>query len=154
MKSRNTYKAHTRRSSERVEGGFFAFPWDVIDSPAYKSLSYPAKALLVELGRQLGNDNNGMLTITKKRLSSRGWTSADVINRAKNQLIAAGFIHQTVMGYRPNKASWYAVTWYNLYDNIKFDANARDTFVRGSYRQHGSFPNHKVSAPDPDSTLT
>lgn len=120
--------------ADRVPGGFVLLPWDVLDSDAYLGLSYPARCLLVELARQLSPDNNGRLLLTHKRLKKRGWTSADVIARAKKELLTSGLIHQTVMGYRPNKASWYAVTWLLLYPNPKFDIGVCESFKRGAYR--------------------
>ena len=121
-------------NTDRVPGGFIALPWDVLDSSAYQKLSYPAKCLLIELARQLGPDNNGRLLLTLTKLKKRGWNSADVISRAKKELLNALLIHETVMGYRPNKASWYAVTWMKLYPNPKYDPGTYETFKRGSYQ--------------------
>ncbi len=112
---------------------FIAMPWVVIDSPAYFELSHPAKSLLLEISRQYVKDNNGRLLASYRYLRTRGWTSADTITRAKKELIAAGFIHETVKGHRPNKASWYAVTWLVL-DKLKgYDFGAEQTFVRSAY---------------------
>ncbi len=105
-----TGKVDTGRDS----GGFVALPWSVMDCPAYARLSHPAKALLLEVARQWVRDNNGRLLASGAYLAKRGWKSADVITRAKRELIAAGFLFETVMGHRPNKASWYAVTWRAL----------------------------------------
>ena len=66
-------------------------------------------------------------------LRKRGWNSPDVITRAKRELLKAGFIFETVMGHRPNKASWYALTWRSL-DNLKgYDTGAKEMFRRGAY---------------------
>ena len=35
----------------RDTGGFVAIPWPVLDSAAYKGLSHPAKALLIEMAQ-------------------------------------------------------------------------------------------------------
>jgi len=119
--------------SGRDPGGFVALPWSVLDCPAYTRLSHPARSLLMEIARQWVRDNNGRLLASGAYLSKRGWKSADVITRAKRELIAAGFIHETVMGQRPNKASWYAVTWQRL-DKLKgYDEGAEATFRRGAY---------------------
>lgn len=67
-------------------------------------------------------------------LATRGWTSNDVITRAKRKLLAAGFIHETAMGHRPNKAAWYAVTWRTLDKIPGYDFGAAETFQRGAYR--------------------
>jgi len=119
---------------DRDAGGFMAIPWCVTDSAAYKRLSYPAKALLFEIARQFVRDNNGSLLCSMRYLREHGWTSSDVVSRAKKELLLSGFIHETVRGHRPNKASWYAVTWRGL-DNLKgYDLEAKATFRRSAYR--------------------
>jgi len=120
--------------SGRDPGGFVAIPWSVLDSNAYRSLSMHAKALLVEIARQLRGDNNGALLCSRAYMGPRGWKSADMLTKAKRELLEAGFLHETVMGRRPNKASWYAVTWSGL-DRINgFDPGAAETFNRGAYK--------------------
>lgn len=127
-------KRGSKGDSGRDAGGFLALPWAVLDSPAYKALSYPARALLLEIARQFVRDNNGRLLTSKAYLAKRGWTSSDVIDRAKHELIAAGLIFETVKGRRPNKASWYAVTWRTLDRHPDYDPGALAGFERGAYR--------------------
>ncbi len=129
----------------RDPGGFVALPWAVLDCPAYARLSHPARSLLWEFARQYVRNNNGMLLASGVYLAKRGWTSTDVITRAKRELLAAGFIHETVQGHRPNKASWYAVTWYVLDRHPTYDPGAVETFERGAYRKNASLtPSHGV----------
>lgn len=135
--------ANGRSKGRRVDpgrdgGGFVALPWAVLDCPAYAALGHPAKALLIELARQLGTDNNGQLLATYARLSPRGWKSHDVIDRALRELVAVGFVYRTVEGRRPNRASWFAVTWYALSPHSDYDAGAEAGFVRGAYRNGNS----------------
>ena len=119
---------------DRDGGGFMAIPWSVTDSAAYQRLSYPAKALLIEIARQFVKNNNGALLCSMRYLREHGWKSSDVVSRAKKELLLNGLIHETVRGHRPNKASWYAITWRGL-DNLKgFDPEAKLTFVRSAYR--------------------
>ena len=123
----------SKGESGRDAGGFVALPWSVLDCPAYARLSHPARALLLEIARQFVKDNNGKLLASGTYVRKRGWKSADVITRAKRELIAAGFIFETVMGQRPNRASWYAVTWQRL-DRLKgYDEGALESFRRGEY---------------------
>lgn len=117
----------------RDPGGFIALPWAVIDSYAYQTLSHPAKALLLEIARQFVRDNNGRLLASRAYLAKRGWNSADTISRALKELIAAKLIHQTVQGHRPNKASWFALTWRTLDRLPGYDAGATESFRRGAY---------------------
>lgn len=133
--------------SGRDGGGFVALPWSVLDCPTYALLSHPARALLLEIARQFVRDNNGRLLASASYLSKRGWKSADVITRAKRELLAAGFIHETVKGHRPNKASWYAVTWQTLDRLPGYDPGAAETFVRGAYRHQAPIKNASLRPP-------
>lgn len=125
-----------RTDTSRDAGGFAAIPWQVLDSASYIGLSHPAKALLMELARQYKRDNNGRLLLSRAYLAARGWKSADVIHRATAELMAAGFLHQTVQGHRPNKASWFAVTWLSIDRLPGYDQGALETFERGAYRKN------------------
>lgn len=127
--------------TSRDQGGFVALPWSVLDCHAYARLSHPAKALLLELARQFVRDNNGRLLASRAYLAKRGWHSPDVIARAKRDLLEAGFIHETVTGHRPNKASWYAVTWRALDKLPGYDAGASEGFMRGAYQQTAPLKN-------------
>ena len=119
--------------STRDAGGFIALPWSVVDSPAYMNLSLSAKCLLIEIARQYKADNNGRLIATYSYLRKRGWVSADTITRAKRELINAGFIYETVMGHRPNKASRYALTFFTIDKLPGYDAGAYEGFQRSAY---------------------
>lgn len=87
-----------------------ALPWSVLDSAAYQGLSHPARKPLLELCRRYVRDNNGRLLASRAHLVKRGWRSADVIQRAKDELVAAGLCMNRE-GCRPNKASWFALTF-------------------------------------------
>jgi hypothetical protein len=121
-------------ASSRDAGGFVAIPWTVLDSPAYQALSAHARVLLIEIARQLRGDNNGSLLCSRAYLATRGWRSNDMATKARDELIKAKLLHQTVIGHRPNKASWYAVTWLALDKLNGYDADQVATFVRSSYK--------------------
>ena len=95
----------SKRETGRDPGPFVALPLSVLDCPGYAALSHPARALLLEVARQCKGDDNGRLLLSRVYLAGRGWKSADVIQRAKVELIKAEFIFETVRGHRPNKAS-------------------------------------------------
>ena len=131
--------ANGRNVGRRVDAGrepgrFVALPDSVLDCAAYVRLSYPARALLLEVARQFVGDNNGRLLASRRFLAERGWNSADVIHRAKHELLDAGFIFETVKGHRPNKAGWFAVTWRSLDRHPGYDAGVEKAFRRGAYR--------------------
>lgn len=144
-KDRNQRSA--KRGSGRDSGGFVALPWSVVDAKAYKALSHAARSLLIEFARQYCRDNNGRLIATLKYLKTRGWNSADVISRAKQELIDNGFIFLTVQGHRPNKASWYAVTWQDIDPNRKYDPGTMERWPRHRSGYFKVNPNIKVVNP-------
>jgi len=127
-RERSKYKDNTKDG-----GRFIQLPVVVLECPNYQKLSFPAKALLIELARQFTGINNGRLLLSMKFLKKQGWNSSDVISRAKKELIEFGFIFETVKGHRPNKASWYAITWRNL-DKIEgYDYGSMKNFTRSAY---------------------
>lgn len=137
----------SKKSTGRDGGGFVAMPWSVLDCPSYRLLSHPARSLLAEFARQYVQDNNGRLLASGKHLSKRGWKSADVIQRAKRELIEGGFIYETVKGHRPNKASWYAITWQDLDKHSGYDAGTWEGWksARSGYSQiKGIIPSRGV----------
>lgn len=123
-----------RAASGRDPGCFVAVPWSVLDSPAYQALSMHARALLLEMARQLDGHNNGALLCSRTYMAGRGWNSVDMLFKAKAELLKAGFLHETVMGHRPNKASWYAVTWLCLDKISGYDPGAAELFKRSAYK--------------------
>lgn len=133
--------------TSRDQGGFIALPWSVMDCPAYARLSHPARGLLLELARQFVRDNNGRLLASRAYLSKRGWKSADTITNAKRELLEGGFIFQTVMGHRPNKASWYAVTWRTLDRLPGYDVGTHEGFKRGAYQNNAPLKNASLRPP-------
>lgn len=122
--------------SGRDPGGFIALPWSVLDCPAYARLSMHARALLLEVARQYVRDNNGQLLLSRAHMEKRGWKSSDMLTKAKRELLDGGFIFETFKGHRPNKASWYAVTWQVLDRNRDYDPGTLETFERGAYRRN------------------
>ena len=133
--------------TNRDGGGFIALPWSVIDCLAYASLSLAAKSLLIEVARQFVRNNNGRLLISRAYMAKRGWKSADTITKAKRQLLEGGFIYETVMGHRPNKASWYAVTWLGLDKIPGYDEGAFEGFKRSAYLRASPLKNTSLRPP-------
>lgn len=83
----------------------------VIDSEAYRSLTYSARSLLTLMVRQLTKDNNGHLQATYTYLRAYGFDSERTISRGLKELIAAGLVYRTRCGGYHKGASQYAVTW-------------------------------------------
>jgi hypothetical protein len=139
----------SRRDSGRDAGRFIGLPVSVLDCPNFEKLSHPARSLLLEVALQFNGDDNGRMLLSTAHLAKRGWRSADVIQRAKRQLLEYDFIFETVKGHRPNKASWYAVTWRKL-DRLKgFDPGAEVAFEQGAYKRGVHMPEVKKSSSIP-----
>ena len=100
-----------------------------------------------EFARQFVRDNNGRLLASATHLGKRGWKSSDVITRAKRELLDAGFIFETVKGHRPNRASWYAVTWRTLDKLPGYDTGAALCFQRGAYQTGLPLKNASLTPP-------
>ena len=143
-----TTSSRSKRDAGRDSGGFVALPWSVLDCTAYACLSHPARGLLFEFARQFVRDNNGRLLASSAYLAKRGWTSVDVITRAKRELLEAGFIFETVKGQRPNKASWYAVTWRALDKCASYDPSTAGAFERGAYLKSTPLKIKALTPPD------
>lgn len=122
----------SRKGSSRDGSRFIALPYLLLDCPAYLALSFSARALLVDMARQYSGSNNGRLVICDKAMKPRGWTSSATIHKAKRELLDAGFISETRKGQKPNKASWFALTWQTLDWSPEMDIQ-RSGFVRSAY---------------------
>lgn len=89
----------------------------VIDSPAYADLSFSARALLVQLTRQLTvPNNNGRLIAAHSYLCRYGF-SENTVSRGITELIGHGFVFRTRSGGFHRGAAMFAVTWVTLTEN-------------------------------------
>lgn len=123
---------HKQKGADRDGVRFLALPHAVLDSQAFLNLSAPATRLLLDIARQYTGSNNGRLVACMSALSSRGWTSNDTLTRARRQLEAVGLLFQTRMGARPNKAAWFALTWFGLDWCSEMEIRP-ESFPRGQY---------------------
>ncbi len=111
--------AKGRRSKQP---SFVSFRKDVfLHSAVYKSLSYRAKALLIDLTMQFNGKNNGDLLMTWTYMHDQGWGSTDALYAAKKELLEKGLLEVTRHGGL-GFPSLYAVTWWSIDDcNGKLD---------------------------------
>ena len=127
------------KGSSRDGRRFVALPNVLLESQAYLAISYTSRALLLELALQYSGSNNGKLTICDKALKPRGWNSPATIHKAKRELLEYGFLCETRKGHKPNKASWFALTWQTL-DWIPEMDIQRSGFTRSAYMKTESDP--------------
>ncbi|MHB1656522.1 MAG: hypothetical protein ACYC3O_03270 [Burkholderiales bacterium] len=85
----------------------------VIDSDAFADLTFAARALLLQMARQLTKSNNGHLQATHKYLKRFGF-SENTITRCIAELITHGFIYRSRSGGFHQGAAKYAVTWLSI----------------------------------------
>lgn len=122
-------------------GGFAAVPHRVLDSPKFGKLSPNATKLLMDLVAQYRGRNNGDLCAAMTLLKERGWNSNATLQKARDELLAAGFIVVSEQGGR-NKPTLYALTFYavdecldkrgNSKHSLKPTISPTNDFLRGT----------------------
>lgn len=126
-------KSYKQSKAKRDGDRYLALPHVVIDSPSYRALGYPARALLIDIARQYTGSNNGRLVACAKYLKPLGWNSNDTVTRALAQLKESALLIETRMGMRPNRAAWFALGWYQLDAVDGMDIDPR-TYRTGAYK--------------------
>jgi hypothetical protein len=118
--------AKKTKRPEQPSGQYVALPYVVLDSVAYQGASYTARNLLIEAARQHNGQNNGHLQLSISWLKKRGWTSADVIHRAKLELIERGLILKTRLGGLNNGPDLWALNWLAISNPTGLDVRHVD----------------------------
>ena len=108
----------TRRSNTKGQndtpGGFAGIPRIVMEHSDYIGLSFPAKALLIELAYQYRGHNNGDLTVGFAVMKGRGWKRDATVQKMIAELIRANLIVRTRESRFTNpgaRCALYALTW-------------------------------------------
>lgn len=148
-RDRNERGFNKSKKSDLMIGARIWLPLDMLQGAAYASLSYSAKALLVDLAAQLrgkgGIINNGDLSTAFKVLCECGWKDEKTIRKAAKELESVGLIVKTRQGHRPNTCNLYAVTWLPLNEMDKLDITAKG-FPFNAYRLHDPVPPIKLKS--------
>lgn len=110
-KNKQFERTHNRQSS----GGYMSFPHSVTGHHNFIKLSPYALKLLIDMGSHYNGYNNGDLCITWSIMKKRGWKSQTTLNKARKELLDAGFIMVTRQGGR-HQAALYAITWNKIDD--------------------------------------
>ena len=79
-------------------GGFLLLPKALLNCPKFGALSPSGIKLLIDLGGLYSGKNNGDLSAAWKVMRPKGWHSESTLNKAKKELLAAGFIAETRKG--------------------------------------------------------
>jgi hypothetical protein len=87
----------------------------LLDSPAYLSLSCPARAVLIEIARSYDGFNNGRIGLSIRRASGRCKIARGTAARALAELQERGFIDcMTKGGFNrklPHASEWRLTFW-------------------------------------------
>lgn len=129
----------SKKPLEAVQGSYCALPHAVLDSIAFMGAAHPARSLLCDLIRQHNGKNNGHMHMASPWLRKRGWTSNDVVHRAKLELIERGLIVQTRQGGLNAGANLYAVTWLIITNFVGLDIRPND-YHPGAWRLMENLP--------------
>ena len=108
---------------------------DLLNSHAWRCLSFSARALFVDLRASLGKNNNGDVSAAYSDLRHRGWRSKTVLARSLHELLALGFIDRTRTGgveFGSKVCSLYAFTDIEVYAMPSKGVEARN--VTHAYR--------------------
>lgn len=122
-----------KQAPEQVSGRFAGLPHAVMDSTAFAGATYPARSLLLELIRQHNGGNNGHFQLAWGWLRRRGWKSADVIQRAKAELITRQLAIKTRLGGLNAGPDLWAVTWLPISDYVGLNEVSAKTFHPGAW---------------------
>lgn len=108
----------------------------MLRSESFAVLSPHATKLLFDLLAQYNLRNNGDLSMSfEKAMRPRGWKSKDTLNKARLELLEAGFIVLTRQGGL-HQCSLYAVTFYAVdHCEGKLEIGATRTAL-GSWRKN------------------
>jgi hypothetical protein len=71
---------------------------DILNSPAWRALSFTARALYMDMRSSLRATNNGDINAALGTLTHKGWNSRTTILKAVGELTALGFIAKTRQG--------------------------------------------------------
>lgn len=135
-----------KQNAEQVAGRFAALPHAVMDSTAFTGASYSARSLLLELVRQHTGKNNGHFQLASGWLRRRGWTSSDMVQRAKVEVIARQLAIKTRLGGLNAGPDLWAVTWLPISDYAGLTEVSATTYHPGAWH----FLNPPVPIPKRD----
>ena len=105
------------RINHKQKQSFAGIPRRIIEHSSFKSLSYSARSLLIQLGYQYRGKNNGNLVITFSIL--KDWFGSNTtMYRARDSLYEAGFIVINAYGGQSGSGAklphLYALTWESI----------------------------------------
>ena len=131
--------AKHKKPLEPCQGRYSAIPHDLLDSISFMDAGHTARSLMFDLIRQHTGQNNGHLQMAISWMKKRGWTSNDVMHRAKLELIERGLIIQTRQGGLNAGPNLYAVTWLPISNFKELDIESKN-YHPGKWRFMDNIP--------------
>lgn len=110
-----------KKNKSSIVGSFLALPHALLNCAKFRGLSSSAVKLLIDIASLYNGKNNGDLSAAWKVMQPKGWRGEGTLNRAKKELLEAGFIAQTRQGRLPNLCTLYGITWKPLNPSPKLD---------------------------------
>lgn len=93
------------------KGRFVLFHDDMLNSPAFRSLSCQAKCALISLKQRFYGTNNGQISLSCRECATQNKMSRNTAHRALKELEEKGFIQTTSTGwFGTRQASTYRLT--------------------------------------------
>ena len=140
-------KPFKNQKQKRDGNRFIPIPYVVAESQSFMNLGAYAMKLLINIYIQYNGGNNGYLCCCFSLMQKYGWKSKETLQKAKVDLIKSGLIIETRKGGRPNRASYYAVTWMALDEQngkTRLDIDSK-IFPRGLYSHSHDYENYLLS---------
>ena len=113
--------------TEFQRGGHVRLYWDMIDSMAWRALSWVERGLYVAMRRKLKGTNNGNIEATLATLKHAGITSPATLSKGLKSLQAVGLIAKTRQGgiaYGSKVCSLYRFTDEQTFEHPKLGVKA------------------------------
>ena len=113
-----------RRADLKSKGRFLALPFNLIESPAFMSLSKSAVQVFFAMYARYNGKNNGQIVASVRSLAKTSHLTRSATQRAIVQLLERGFIIYTQKSWincKYKKASIYALTTERIDGSPRLD---------------------------------
>lgn len=116
-----------KNKREMGRGGHVRLYWDLLDSMAWRALSWVEQGLYIAMRRKLRQTNNGNIEATLATLKHAGITSPATLSKGLKSLQAVGLITKTRQGgiaYGSKVCSLYRFTDEQTFEHPKLGVKA------------------------------
>ena len=128
-KSERAYSKEKPKTKKQTEP-FVMLGSEMLNSPAYRDLTFSARAMLIEVLHYYTGKNNGRIWLAPIVLNERGF-SKNTASRALKELREHGFIYMTKRGGNMRGGcSWFALTWLKI---DKAEGQHLESLMRNAY---------------------